>query len=98
MSGRLLVLFFYLLFNQISFGGVAPNPFLRPGSGKVKAPPTATKPPPPISQEVVKEVNLEVFFSREFLTFVSLTRRQILESGFGYRKKPTNLSRQNLSI
>ena len=63
MSGRLLVLFFYLLFNQISFGGVAPNPFLRPGSGKVKAPPAPpTKPPPPISQEVVKEVEFRGFF------------------------------------
>jgi len=64
VSGRLLVLFFYLLFFQLSFGGVAPNPFLRPGSGKAKAPPAvpAPPPPPPISQEVVKEVEFRGFF------------------------------------
>ena len=64
MSGRLLVLFFYLIFLELSFGGVAPNPFLRPGSGKTKPPPAvpAPPPPPPISQEVVKEVEFRGFF------------------------------------
>jgi len=64
VSGRLLVLFFYLIFLQLSFGSVAPNPFLRPGSGKAKPPPAvpAPPPPPPISQEVVKEVEFRGFF------------------------------------
>ena len=63
MSKLLSALFFLIFTSSLATGGVAPNPFLRPGSDKSpipKIPPV--KPKPQVNPELFKEVEFRGYF------------------------------------
>jgi len=56
-------LFFLIFTSSLATGGVAPNPFLRPGSDKLPIPePPPVKPKPQVNPELLKEVEFRGYF------------------------------------